>query len=143
MTDTTLTGKNPIDPSTAVGLTRIEIGDVVGTVHEDDATKAEYEFFGDAGLQALLDANPGEPEIAIGKALNSAAFQLLAAAEDIQVDDIRIKTVERAGMMRQLASDYLSGTLTVGANSAFQVVALRTYAGIHRPPQGTPYPIGF
>lgn len=142
MADTTLTGVYPIDPTSEVGLARIEIGDVVGTPHDPADGKAEYEFFGDAGLAALLAANEDSPELAIGKALNSMAVQLLAAAEDIQVDDIRIKTYERANAMRELAKDYLSGSLSFGGNSGFAIVPISSGSNRFRP-QGIPLPSGY
>lgn len=126
MADTNLTGAYPIDPNTPTGLFRTELGDVVGTVHEDDAAKAEYEYIGDAQLAALATAYAGVPGLALAKARESMATQMIAAADDIQVDDIRIKTVEKAKLMLEQASAYFSGAAGADALSSFGVVPLST-----------------
>lgn len=138
--DTSLTGAWPINASTPVGLFRFQVGDVVGTPHADDPTKAEFEFMGDATIEALIAANPDSIATAKAQALQSMATQLIVAAQDIQVDDIKIKTIERANMMLQLAADFgLAGVTAEGA-SGFQIVPMSTNSRGYWPAQGTPYP---
>lgn len=137
MTDTALTGAWPINPGTDVGLFRFEIGDVVGTPHNPADDKAEFEFIGDATITALLAANPDSRDLAKGLALESMATQLIAAAQEIQVDDIRIKTIERARLMLERASGFGVSSSIAGAASAFDVVPLVNSSGYHAP-QGTP-----
>jgi hypothetical protein len=117
-------GAWPIDPATATGLFRFEVGDVVGTAHDPDDGKADFEFMSDATIDALIAAYPDSIDTAKAKALASMATQLIAAAQDIQVDDIKIKTVERANLMAQRAAALEASTNAADASSAFSVVAL-------------------
>ena len=141
MANTSLTGTWPIDASTPEGLFRFEVGDVVGTPHEPADGKAEFEMIGDATITALLAAHPDSRDTAKGLALESMANQLILAAQDIQVDDIRLKTVEKARLMLERAAGFGVAVGIAGAASAFSVVPLVS----ERPypwPQGTPRYIG-
>lgn len=142
MADTSLTGTWPIDPTTPEGLFRFEIGDVVGTAHEPPDGKAEFEFIGDATILALLAAHPENRDYAKGLALESMATQLIAAAQDIQVDDIKLKTVEKANLMFLRASGYGVASAIADAASAFTIVSLSAVSAYHPWPQGTPRPYG-
>ena len=124
MAETSLTGTWPIDPSTDEGLFRFEIGDVVGTAHDPADGEAEFEFIGDAMIMALLAANADSRDTAKALALESMATQLIASAQDIQVDDIRLKTVEKANLMLQRAAGFGLAVGFAGAASAFSVVPL-------------------
>lgn len=141
MSDMSNTGDWPLDPSTAIGLFRIEIGDTVGTPGSP-ATTAEFEFFSDDALQALLDAYPDSRDTAVGKAMIAVANRLIYDAQDIQVDTIRIRTVERANLMLQIASGMLSRAGAAAAASSFQIVPLvsSTRVAWSSGPQGTPSP---
>lgn len=139
MADTNLTGAWPLDPSTETGLFRQELGDTVGVPHEPSDGKAEYQFIGDAGIAALILAYPSSRDKAMSKAMWSMANQLILLAEEIQVDDIRIKTVERARLMME-ASIALGGVAnTSDAATAFNVVPLSPNDYGYPRPQGTPY----
>jgi hypothetical protein len=131
-------GVFPVDPSTPVGLFRVEIGDDAG-VPNSPAITAEYEFFSDAAIEALIAAYSDSRDTAMAKAMTSMATRLITSAQDIQVDDIRIRTVERANLMLQLATDLLSRAESGASSSAFSVVPLRSAAsnGL-RTPFGTP-----
>ncbi len=131
------TGEYPIDPTTAVGLFRTELGDVVTT--SIDGAQAEYEFISDAAIQAMLDAYPDSRNMAMAAAMSSMATQMIAAAQDIQVDDIRIKTVERARLMLDQANALRGYALAGDASSAFSVVPL-SGKSFPAAPQGTPDP---
>ncbi len=133
-------GAWPIDPTTDVGLFRTELGDTAGTPHVPADNKADFEYIGDAGIQALLDAYPTSRNMAMSKAMTSMAHQMIIAAQDIQVDDIRIKTIERAKLMLESALALSGGMAATDADSAFSVVSLNGYHEYPRP-QGTPYPV--
>lgn len=133
-------GAYPIDATTPVGLFRFQVGDVNGTPHDPADDLADYEFMSDATIEALIAANPDSLSAAKAQALLSMATQLIASAQDIQVDDIRIKTVERANLMRLLASDFLTGAESADAASAFDIVGLQSGQFGYWPPQGTPWP---
>lgn len=131
------TGEYPIDPTTEVGLFRTELGDVVTT--SITGSEAEYEFISDAAIQAMIDAYPESRTMALASAMSSMATQMIAAAQDIQVDDIRIKTVERAKLMLEQSSQLRGYALRGDASSAFSVVPL-TGKTFPIAPQGTPDP---
>jgi hypothetical protein len=140
-------GAWPIDPATETGLFRTELGDVAGTPADPATTPqtAEFEFISDAAIAALIVAYPSSPDLAMSSAMSSMAVQMIASAQDIQVDDIRIKTVERARLMMDFASRLAAGSSLIEADSAFSIVALKTTSGggSHRygRTQGTPYPV--
>lgn len=132
------TGAWPVDPATEVGLFRTELGDVVGTPNVPAIT-AEFQFIGDAGITALIAAYPSSRDMAMSKALTGMAIQMIASAEDIQVDDIRIKTVERANLMLQAAAMMASSASELdAASNGFSVVPLKT-----RPQQSRYFGEGF
>lgn len=135
------TGAWPIDPSTPVGLFRTELGDVVG-VPADPATEpqtAAFEYISDGQIQALIDAYPDSRNTAMGNAKSMMATQMIAAAQDIQVDDIRIKTIERARLMLEQANFLLGYAVAADADTAFGVVPMRIKS-IPSVPRGTPSP---
>jgi hypothetical protein len=138
---TNTAGAWPIEPSTAIGLFRFEVGDVNGTPHDPTDNLADFEFMSDAVIDALLAAYP-DPDAAKARALNSMATQLINAAADIQVDDIKIKTIERANLMLNLSNSFAARAAgTVG--DAFGVVPLVSATSYSYPvPQGTPAPFG-
>jgi len=137
------TGAYPVDPTTETGLFRQELGDINGTPADPQTNPptAEYEFISDAAIAALILAYPSSRDTAMAKALSSAAFQLIAAAEDIQVDDIKIKTIERAKLMLEYATTLNAGAVSGDAASAFTVVPLSvTPPSRYFSPQGVPSP---
>lgn len=136
-------GAWPIDPNTETGLFRTELGDVVGTVHSDDDTKADFQYIGDDGIAALILAYPSSRDMAMSKAMTAMAVQMISAAQDIQVDDIKIKTVERARLMLEMATTLAAGANAADASSAFNVVPLVSANNYYpRAPQGQPRPYG-
>lgn len=143
MTDMSSTeGAWPIDPTTAVGLFRFAVGDVVGAPHDSADGRADFEFMSDSTIEALIVAYP-DAATARSVALSSMATQLIASAQDIQVDDIKIKTVERAGLMLKLSTALAEGAIIGDAASAFDIVPL-TAANSYwtRAPQGVPRAYG-
>ena len=77
---------------------------------------------------------------AIARALDSVARQLTIAAQDIQVDDIKIKTIEKAKLFSELSRDWRAGTAASAASAAFDIVALSS-GPTYRLPQGIPDPL--
>lgn len=141
MTDTNTTGAYPIDPATTVGLLRNEVGDITPTlVHDPPDSKADYGFVGDGFLSALLDAYPNSPSMALARALGSMATQMIAVAQDIAVDDIKIKTVQKAELMLKRAADLESGALLWDSSTAFSIVKLTPASDWVYPPEGSPWP---
>jgi hypothetical protein len=130
------TGAYPVDPSTPVGFFRTEIGDDTAT--EISGNSAQYEFFSDAAIQAYID-NYDTINLAMSKALSTMGRKLTIQAQDIQVDDIRIKTVERAKLFLDHSDRLASGEESSDAATAFSVVSLSTHPAFRRP-QGTSEP---
>lgn len=144
-------GAWPIDPTTTTGLFRFEVGDVVGTVDPLVPTQATFEFMSDATINALMLAYPAYG-MAKARGLMSMASQLIAAAQDIAVDDIKIKTMERAKMMLALAEAFQAASLLEDGANAVAIIALqaatdyrsrfqRDYPMIYAA-QGVPQPYG-
>ena len=80
----------------------------------------------------------------MSKALATMGRKLIIAAQDIQVDDIRIKTVERAKLFIEHADRLAFGVAEGDAANAFGVVPLHTtHSAGYRVPQGTPVPSGY
>ena len=129
-------GTYPANAATAVGLFRIEIGDDTPPVIPASGEDAEYEFFGDVAIQAFIDAYPDDRNTAMAKALGAMGRKLTVQAQDIQVDDIKIKTVERARLFMEHADRLLYGSEAADAATAFEIVPLSTRAS-NRTPQGT------
>lgn len=136
------TGAWPVNPATEVGLFRIDIGDDVPTVTPaDGATEANFEFFADETITAYIARDADDLNEAMAKALDKMSRNLILAAQDIQVDDIKIKTVERAKLFADMAAGFRDGSLVSSADSAFDVVPLYSTASAgYRVPQGTPTP---
>lgn len=138
-------GVYPLDPDSQTGLFRQQLGDVVATpLDPDEPGFADYEYISDAAIAALLQAFPTMPDMAMSRALSSMAIQMIAAAQDIQVDDIRIKTVERAELMLR-AAESLAGSANGQINdTGFTVVPLvaasNGWPSYHV--QGQPRPVG-
>lgn len=118
------TGAWPVDPDTEVGLFRTELGDTNGVPNQPLDGIAVFEFISDAGIAAMLLAYPTSRDTAMAKALTSVAFKLIASAQDIQVDDIKIKTVERANIMLELAASLNASASASAASSSFTIVPL-------------------
>ena len=129
-------GAWPVDPTTEVGLFRTELGDVLGTpillTTGLPGPTADFEFLSDLAIANLLLAYPTSRDMAMSRALNSSAFQLIAQAQDIQVDDIKIKTVERARLMFEMAIALGGVATATDASSAFNIVALNSHHNSHR-----------
>ena len=126
-------GVYPADASTPVGLFRIEIGDDTPPVVPSSGSTAEYEFFGDVAIQAFIDAYPDDRNTAMAKALGAMGRKLTIQAQDIQVDDIKIKTVERAKLFLEHSDRLLYGSEAADAATAFEVVGLSNYSSTVTP----------
>jgi hypothetical protein len=120
---------------------RIEIGDTTATGITGVAPNqtADYEFFTDEAIQGFIDAYPDSTEEAQSKALSAMGRRLLLLAQDIQVDDIRIKTVERARWFMEHADKLMDSINANSSNGGLVVVGLSPLLPSYRP-QGTPYP---
>lgn len=124
------TGAYPPNPGTPVGLFRIQIGDDTATSITGTSPNqtAEYEFFSDDAIEAYLDS-AATPAQAQANALRTMGRKLVLQAQDIQVDDIRIKTVERANIFMTHADALSASDAAADAATAFSIVPLRSTQG--------------
>lgn len=131
-------GAYPLDPATIAGLFRLELGDVVATNIVDDT--ADYGYISDAGITALMAAYPDLPDMALGKAMISMANQMIAAAQNIQVDTIKINTIEKAQLMLNSANAMIANAISGAASSWFHVVQTEALSDSRNAwPQGQPW----
>lgn len=135
------TGIWPIAEDTPVGEFRVEIGDSVPvTTPAEGAESAEFEFFSDTYIEGQLAKYADDVDEAMARALDTMARRLIIEAEDIQVDDIKIKTIERA----KLFSDHASQIRVYGAQRGGEGFSVTTIRTSQHPasftPQGTPDP---
>ena len=131
-------GAWPVDPATEIGLFRTELGDLVGVPHSPADSLADFEFLSDEAIAALILAYPTTRNMAMSRAMTSMATQMIASAQDIVVDDIRIKTVERANLMLTLATTLYRSSMFIEASSGFATVGLEAATDYTRNPQGIP-----
>lgn len=80
-------------------------------------------------LDGMLRPRADTPEQAQANALRTMGRKLILQARDIQVDDIRIKSVERANLFISHADSIGATQAAIDADTAFSVVPLRGRAG--------------
>lgn len=131
-------GAWPVDPATEVGLFRTELGDLVGVPHVPSDNLADFEFLSDEAIAALILAYPTTRNMALSRAMTSMATQMITSAQDIVVDDIRIKTVERANLMLTLATTLYHASIIADASTGFAIVGTQIATDYIQNVQGGP-----
>jgi len=112
-------GVAPVDTSTAVGQFRVDVGDTGSVALDPTETGfADYTYFSDLELQSALDATGGVPSNA-GMAFmyRKLAGILALKAQNIQTDDLRYASEQRAEIMRKIAKDFQDAADTGAANA--------------------------
>lgn len=101
-------GVAPVDTNTAVGAFRVDIGDTdyVALVPPETGFGV-YNYFSDSELQSTLNATGGVPSNA-GMAFmyRKLAAILALKAVNIQADDLKYASEQRAEIMRKIANDF-------------------------------------
>ena len=101
-------GVTPPDTGTMVGAFRVDLGDTdyVALV-PPVANQGSYTYFSDLELQSTLDATGGTPSNA-GMAFmyRKLAAILALKAVNIQTDDLKYASEQRAEIMRKIANDF-------------------------------------
>ena len=133
-------GAWPLDPLTPVGALRLEVGDTDGSpMLAPDDDKAEFQWFSDIELEAIYDAADGSATRATGLAYRRIAVYLTIEATDIQSDDLRIRTIERAKAMRELANDYINDAAADDERAGAEIFGVAPYVrpGSRFTPEGS------
>jgi len=106
---TTNIGAWPIDATSIVGQLREVVGDIDGVqLPPPDESMAEFSYFSDSELDSLYSVAEQSFLRATGLAYRRLAVYLTLESTDIQSDDLRIRTIERAKAMRQIAQDFMA-----------------------------------
>jgi len=101
-------GVAPVDTNTAVGQFRVDVGDTDSVpLDPTEAGFADYTYFSDLELQSALDATGGVTSNA-GMAFmyRKLAAILSLKAQNIQTDDLKYASEQRAEIMRKIAKDF-------------------------------------
>lgn len=135
-------GAAPPSPATEVGQLRINLGDINYTEIEGEPDQGSYEWFADSELEELLEVSNDSITRATGYGFRKLAGILALSATDVASDDLRIKTIERAKLMRDLAKDWLDSADAEDAAAAADIFEIVPFGGIKSPrPEGTPWPL--
>lgn len=126
-------GVAPADLSTEVGQLRDALGDLNYTeLDPAESGFGDYDWFSDSELEQLLLSSDDNMHRATGYGLRKLARYLTMSATDIATDDLRIKTIERAKLMRQLAEDELATADLEDAAVANGIFDVIPFAGATR-----------
>lgn len=118
-------GIAPPDVNTPVGAFRVAVGDTAYVALVPPLMgSADYTYFSDAELQSVLDATGGSPSNAgMAFAYRKLAAMLALKASNIQTDDLKVATEQRAEIMRKIANDFQGAATTdVSAADVFSIV---------------------
>lgn len=135
-------GVAPADTSTAVGQFRVDVGDTDSVALVPAETGfGDYQYFSDLELQSALDATGGVPSNA-GMAFmyRKLAAILTLKAVNIQTDDLKYASEQRAEIMRKLANDFQTAADTGVSNS--DIFEVFPTVGSHRHDELAEWPTG-
>lgn len=137
-------GAWPVNTSTPVGVLREMVGDIDGEplAPPNDGT-ALFPYFSDLELEALYEAADQSVTRATGLAYRRIAVYLTIEATDIQSDDLRIRTIERAKAMRELANDYINDAAADDERAGAEIFGVVPYVRpevLRRPPEASQWP---
>ena len=124
-------GIAPADTGTALGQLRTNLGDLTYVALVPPVSgQGDYEWFADSELEELLTLAESNIVRATGYGLRKFATYLTLSAVNIQTDDLRIQTIERAKLMRDLASDWLSDADAADGREASDIFEIIPFAGM-------------
>lgn len=123
-------GVAPLLPDTEVGQLRALVGDVEYTPFDPpDPGFGQYQYFADVELAAFIRAADGSLLRAEGLALHGIAKQLTILAVDVQTDDLRSRTIEKAKLMRELANDKIAQADTEDEKAVADIFEIVPFGG--------------
>lgn len=137
-------GLRVIDPSTDLGSLRLQVGDTNFTEFDPvDDDYVNYDYFSDYTLEAFIASADDSLTRATGFAYRSLAGILTLSAVSITTDDLRIDTLGRAKLMRELANEWISQAADEDDAAASDIFDVIPFAGAYRSthPEGTPWPL--
>lgn len=123
-------GLRAIDPSTDIGSLRLQVGDTNFTEFdpvEDDYVN--YDYFSDSTLEAFIESADENITRATGFAYRSLAGILTMSAVSITTDDLRVDTLGRAKLMRELANEWISQAADEDEAAASDIFDVIPFAG--------------
>lgn len=124
-------GVAPADPNTEIGQLRTNLGDLAYVALDPVETGyGDYEWFSDSELEELLVLAEDNITRATGYGLRKFATYLTMSAVNIQTDDLRVSTIERAKLMRELAKDWLSDADAAEDREGSEIFEVIPFAGL-------------
>lgn len=123
-------GLREYDSSTSTGELRLNLGDTSFT--ELDPVESDYvdfDYFSDASLDSFIVAADENITRATGYAYRALAGILTMSAVNIQTDDLRVSTIERAKLMRELAAEWLRDADDEDDRAASEIFDVIPFAG--------------
>lgn len=142
-------GLREYDSSTSTGELRLNLGDTnFVELQPPETDYVSFDYFSDATLDSFILSADENITRATGYAYRSLAGILTLSAVSIQTDDLRVSTIERAKLMRELARDWLTSAdeedLAAGSD-LFEILPFVGLKNLHAKtwPEETarPYPV--
>jgi len=133
--------------TTSVGQLRLNIGDTNFTEFDPgEADFVNFDYFSDQSLESLIETADENITRATGYAYRVLAGILTMSAVNIQTDDLRISTTERAKMMAELAKSWLASADDEDAAAASDLFEVIPFGGYESPytktwPEATMRPV--
>jgi hypothetical protein len=111
-------GAYPLNPATAVGQVRLNVGDSIATLPAGQAP--QYAYFSDAEITAFLTAAGDDPVRATGFAYLQLAASFAMQGKSIKTDDQAIDTKGRGKDLLEVAQSWLAQA-DAAANDFFDI----------------------
>lgn len=140
-------GVAPPDSDTEIGQLRIDLGDTnFVALNPVVSGFGDYDWMSDVEIDRLIDSADGNLKRAEAYGLDKLSRYLTLSASSIQTDDLRIQTIDRAKLMRELAKDAHAEADRIdeaAASDLFEVIPFGGYENQHTKtwPEATPRPV--
>lgn len=139
-------GLRDYDGSTSTGALRLQVGDTNFTeLDPPEEDYVDFDYFSDATLDAFIESADESLTRATGYAYRSLAGILTMSAVNVTTDDLRVDTLGRAKLMRELAAEWLSSADdedNAAASDLFEVIPFAGFVDSRAKtwPEGSPRP---
>ena len=140
-------GVAPVDTMTDLGLVRSQVGDLnYVALDPPEAGFGSYDWLSDVEIEAALEVAGGSISRATGYCFRKVAAFFAASALEITTDDLRLASVNRAKLYRELAQDWLASADdedAAAASDLFEVIPFGGYENQHTKtwPEATARPV--
>ncbi len=121
-------GAYPLNPASAVGQVRLNVGDSIATLPSGQAP--QYGFFSDAEILSFLTAAGDSVTRATGLAYFALARDLIAVGKSIKTDDQALDTRHRGKDMLEVGRSWIAeadAADAAAANDYFDIVDPHCY----------------